>query len=417
MPEFESLPGDLHKDVLIIGGGMAGLLTAWQLENCGVDYALIEADRICRGVSRNTTAKITSQHGFVFDRLLRQFGAEKARLYYQAQERALAQYKALAKRIDCDLEVKDNYIYTVSQPKKLEKEIKALENLQIPFDFVEELKLPFPTAGAVRLREQAQFHPMKLMAALAKSLHIYEHTRALEFRGNRVVTDQGTITAEKIVVATHFPFLNKHGGYSLKMFQERSYALGLANAPDVDGMYLDENGASLRNYRDLLILGGGSHRTGKKSEGWRGLERFAESWFPQGEIRYRWATQDCMTLDGVPYIGQYGGRTPELFVATGFNKWGMTGSMAAASVLGDLVQEVPNAFREVFSPQRTSLRPLLGRNALEALGNLLTFRTPGAPIWDAPCGGTSRNEAGIAPAMAPGLQSAESYWITLPQGI
>ena len=161
----------------------------------------------------------------------------------------------------------------------------------------------------------------------------------------RAVTSGGTVTAEKIIIATHFPMLNKHGGYFIKLYQIRSYVIALENAPDVGGMYVDtqEKGLSFRNYDGLLLLGGESHRTGKKGEGWQGVERFVRRYYPNARETARWAAQDCMSLDGIPYIGQYSRKTPNLYVVTGFNKWGMTSSMAAAILAADLIAEIGRA--------------------------------------------------------------------------
>ena len=403
LPEFPTLERDFHTEVLIVGGGLAGVLCAYQLAQEGVDYALIEADRICRGVSRNTTAKITSQHGLIYDKLLREFGAEKARLYWEANEAALEQYRLLAGKIDCDFETKDNYVYSSTSRKNLERELTALEELGIPAAFAEQLSLPLAAAGAIRFSNQAQLHPLKFVAGIAGGLRIYEHTAAREFVGKQVITDRGTVTASKIIVATHFPILNKHGGYFVKQYQQRSYVLALENAQRLDGMYLDEaqGGLSFRNYGELLLLGGGGHRTGKSGGGWAPLEAFARQNYPQAREMCRWATQDCMSLDGVPYIGPYSRETPQLYVATGFNKWGMTSSMAAAMVLRDLVLGRGNRFAPVFDPSRRSLRPQLLCNGLESAKNLLSFGPPRCPhlgcklkwnsqehTWDCPCHGS-----------------------------
>jgi len=402
LPEFPALEGDLKTDVLIIGGGMAGLLLAYQLEQAGVDYALIEADRICHGVTRNTTAKITSQHGYVYAKLLKRFGPERARKYWEANQVALEAMCELAGAIDCDLERKDHYLYDHSAAR-LEKELTAIQTMGIPARFVDELPLPFPVEGAIRFSHQAQFHPLRFAAGLAKGLRIYENTAAKEFVGRTVLTERGRITAEKIVIATHFPILNKHGGYFVKLYQQRSYVLALEGVPQLEGMYLaaEENGLSLRNYGDYFLLGGGGHRTGKKGGGWELLEAFARVWFPKGRVVRRWATQDCMTLDGVPYIGQYSDSTPGVYVATGFNKWGMTGSMVSSMILRDLVQGKHNEYADVFAPRRTILRPQLLFNVLETTGNLLRPTVPRCPhlgcalkwnaqehSWDCSCHGS-----------------------------
>lgn len=408
-PKFDSLRSDLKTDVLIIGGGMAGVLCAYKLAKAGVDYALVEADRIGGGITKNTTAKLTFQHGLIYDKLLREFGAERARLYLEANQEALEEYRALCQDIDCDFEEKDAFVYSTDSRKKLDRELNALARLGFPAEFAEHVPLPFPVAGAVKFPRQAQFHPLKFVSAIAGELRIFEHTKVLELGPGKAVTNGGAISADKIIIATHFPLLNKHGGYFLKLYQHRSYVLALENAPDVRGMYLDENekGLSFRNYGNLLLLGGGSHRTGKKGGGWAELERFARRNYPDARETARWAAQDCMTLDGAPYIGPYSKGASGLYVATGFNKWGMTSSMAAAAVLTDLVLGRDSPYAELFSPSRSVLRPQLAANALASALGLLTPTVPRCPhmgcalkynaaehSWDCPCHGSRFGEDG-----------------------
>lgn len=355
LPRFEALRGKLKTDVLVIGGGLAGLLCAYRLAQAGVDYALVEADTICSGSTKNTTAKVTCQHGLICDELLRKMGAEKTRLYLEANKNALAQYRALCAGMDCDFEEQDSFVYALSDRKKIDRELEALHKLHFDAAFAQELPLPFPVAGAVRFAQQAQFHPLKFAAAITQGLRIYEHTKARQLLTGKAMTDGGEISAKKIIVATHFPLLNKHGGYFMKLYQHRSYVLALKNAPRFDGMYLDENekGLSFRHYAGLLLLGCGSHRTGKSGGNWREIEQFAHTHYPKAEIVARWAAQDCMSLDGVPYIGRYAKSTPDLLVATGFNKWGMTTAMVAADILCDMAQEKENPYAAVFDPARS----------------------------------------------------------------
>lgn len=402
-PKFRSLDGDKNTNVLIIGGGMAGILCAYMLHQAGVDYMLVEAETICSGITKNTTAKITSQHGLIYDKLIHQFGVEKAKQYLRANEDALQKYREISKNIDCNFEEKDAYVYSLDNRKKIEKEIDALKKLGLRAEFSAQLPLPFDVAGAAKIKHQAQFNPLKLIAAISSDLHIYEHTAVRELIGTKAVTDSGKIAAKKIIVATHFPFLNKHGSYFLKMYQHRSYVIALENAPNVSGMYVDEaqKGMSFRNYENLLLIGGGDHRTGKKGGNWRELREFAARHYPNAKETYHWATQDCMTLDGVPYIGPYSASTKDLYVATGFNKWGMTSSMAAARILCDMVQGRESPYAEVFSPSRTILRPQLAVNAFEAVTTLLTPTAKRCPhlgcalkwnpvehTWDCPCHGS-----------------------------
>lgn len=409
LPGFPRLKGDTKTDVLIVGGGLAGILTASMLRQAGIDYLLIEADRICSGVTRNTTAKITSQHGLIYSKLMNTFDADTARLYWEANEAALGQYRELAKLISCDLEERDSYVYSLSRPDRIEQELSALDKLRIPAEYTDKLPLPFPVTGSVKFKGQAQFHPLKFVSGIAQSLNIREHTRALEFKGEEVRTNRGNIRASKIIITTHFPVINKHGSYFLKLYQDRSYVLALAHAPDLDGMYIDEaeTGLSFRNYGGLLLLGGSSHRTGKPSGGWSTLETFAKEYYPDAAIQYHWATQDCMSLDDLPYIGQYSAATPNLYVASGFNKWGMTSSMLAANILRDALLDKPNPYSCIFSPSRSMLHPQLLKNVAETTASMFTFSKPRCPhlgcalkwnrqehSWDCPCHGSRFTEHG-----------------------
>lgn len=402
-PGFKTLDKDIKTDVLIIGGGMAGILCAYMLHRAGIDYVLAEAQTVCSGVTESTTAKITSQHGLIYARMIRRFGAEKAKQYLSANEAALRKYRELCRSIDCDFETKDSYVYSLDNRKKLEDEVSALNRLGFHSEFTENIQLPFSVAGAVRFGAQAQFNPLKFVSAIFPGMNIYEHTVVRELIGTTAVTENGRITAKRIIVATHFPFLNKHGGYFLKLYQERSYVIAIENAPDVGGMYVDEaqKGMSFRNYKNYLLVGGGSHRTGKQGGNWRELHDFIARYYPGSKEKCHWATQDCMSLDDIPYIGEYSSRTDGLYVATGFNKWGMTSSMVAAMILSDMILGKKNQYEEVFSPSRSILRPQLAVNALEAAAGYLTPTAKRCPhlgcalkwnsaerTWDCPCHGS-----------------------------
>lgn len=408
-PRFRPLEGDLRTDVLIVGGGLAGLLCAHRLAQAGVDYALVEADRICGGTTKGMTGKITVQHGLIYHKLIHQFGEARARLYLEANLAALEDYRALCRTIDCGFAEEDNFVYSTDSRSKLERELAALDRLGFAARLVDETPLPFPVAGAVCAPRQARFHPLQFAAAIARPLRIFEDTRVLELAPGRAVTSRGTITAEKVIIATHFPILNKHGGYFLKLYQHRSYLLALENAPDLGGMYVDESetGLTFRNTDGLLLLGGGGRRTGKPGGGWQELEAFARRHYPEAREIARWGAQDCMTLDGVPYVGRYGARTPDLYVAAGFNKWGTTSAMAAAGVLADLVCGKENPFAALFSPSRSALRPQLAVNGWEAVLHLLWPTVPRCPhmgcalrynaaerSWDCPCHGSRFGEDG-----------------------
>ena len=409
LPQFPQQKGDIRTDVLIIGGGIAGILNAYFLHRSGVKYVLVEKGRICSQTTQNTTAKITSQHGLIYHKMLSSRGMDAAQQYLAANQTAIERYAELCRDIDCDYEKKDNFVYSVLDRKKLEKEMDALQTLDFDAELCGELAIPVKTAGAVKFPNQAQFNPVKFIAAVSKGLNIYENTFVREMVGNTAITNKGRISADRVITATHFPFINKHGSYFIKMYQHRSYVIALENAQDVRGMYVDEDnkGLSFRNSGELLLLGGGGHRTGTKGGNWAELRAFAEKAYPGSRERYYWAAQDCMSLDGAPYIGQYSKRTPGFYVATGFNKWGMTGSMVSAMLLSDMVRGKRSGFADVFDPSRSMLRPQLVVNGFESVKGLLTVSGKRCPhlgcalkwnrvehSWDCPCHGSRFSESG-----------------------
>lgn len=409
MPQFPQLRKNINTEVLIVGGGMCGILCAYFLEQKGIDYVLVEGERIGQGITKNTTAKITSQHGLIYDKLIKNAGIEKAKMYLQSNEEALAKYRELCQNIKCDFEQKDAYTYSLSDRKQLEDEVKAVNVLGLKAELVDKLPLPFETKGAIKVGNQAQFNPLLFLSEIAKGLKIYENTFIRDIKDHTAIADDVKITANKIIVATHFPLINKHGSYFLKMYQHRSYVIALENAPEVNGMYVDEaqKGMSFRNYEDLLLIGGGDHRTGKSGGNWQELREFAKKNYPKATEKYAWATQDCMSLDRIPYIGHYSKQTPHMYVATGFNKWGMTSSMVAAMILSDMVKGKDNEWRQVYSPHRSMLKSQLFMNGVEAVSNLLTPTMKRCPhmgcalkwnkierTWDCPCHGSRFDNKG-----------------------
>lgn len=408
MPHFERLKSDISTDVLIIGGGIAGLLCAYMLKNAGVDCIVVEAERICGGVTQNTTAKISPLHGAIYDKMLRRFGSEITEQYYNANLQAYFRYKAMCAQIDCDFELCDSYVYSLDDERKIEYEVAALKSIGAKAEYANALPLPFDTVGAVKITDSAQFNPLKFLSKIAQNLHIYEHTRVLETAGTTAICEGGRITAQKIVAATHFPLSNKHGAYFLKMYQNRSYVLALQNAENVHGMFRDaaSSGLSFRNYGNLLLLGGGAARTGKTC-GWDYVAKAAARYYPNSHVFCRYAAQDCMTVDDLPYVGHYSKNTPNWYVITGFNKWGMTNAMAGACIIKDMILGKTNDYEAAFSPSRCYVRPQLFANAAHAVGNIVKPTAKRCPhmgcalkwnkaeqSWDCPCHGSRFSDKG-----------------------
>jgi len=403
LPDFPKLFGNYNTDVLIIGGGITGILTAYFLKESGAKCIILEKNKILSGTTSGTTAKITFQHGLIYNKLIRKRGVEFAERYLQAHKSALEKFSELCRNIECDFEYKDNYIYSLNNRKKLENELYALEKIKCRAEYHEKLPLPFRTEGAVRISGQAQFNPLKFVGKISESLDIYENSFVSRLDGKTAITDCGTVKAKYIVIATHFPFINTHGSYFLKLYQNRSYMLALENAEHLNGMFLNESGkgVSFRSYKKYLILGGGSHRTGKQGGCWNELRNFANMYYPQSSEYCFWSAQDCMSLDNIAYIGQYSSRTPSLFTASGFNKWGMTGSMLSSMILSDMISGKKNQFSELFSPSRNIIKPQLFINGFESAKNMISLSAKrcshmGCALkwnrfehsWDCPCHGS-----------------------------
>ncbi|MDD3334747.1 MAG: FAD-dependent oxidoreductase [Eubacteriales bacterium] len=384
-------------DVIVIGGGMAGLLTAYRLQSGGLKTIVLEAGKIAGGQTKNTTAKITSQHGCVYDALLQTLGEKKAGQYARANESAICEYGKLVEtlQIPCDFRHTCAYLYTQIDAKPMELEAQAAKKLGMDASFTRETELPFDVAGAVCFEGQAQFHPLRFLQGIVMDLEIYEDTPVLTVEENRVETERGEFTAEQIVFATHYPMINVPGWYFMRMHQERAYVLALKSPWLPRGMYygVDQDGLSFREANGLLLLGGENHRTGENSAGGRyeRLLRRAEEIVPGFEEKARWSAQDCITLDGVPYIGKYSNARPSWYVATGFHKWGMTGSMVAALLIGGQILGKEPEWAEVFSPSRFLLSASaknIATNTVQAVKGLArqTLSLPETALSELPMG-------------------------------
>lgn len=359
----KTLPGHIETEIAVIGAGMAGILTAYQLQKAGKQVVVLEGNRIASGQTRNTTAKITSQHGMIYHSMIKSMGEDKARQYAMANELALEEYRRIIinEHIDCDFEEVSSYVYSPDQ-EKLKAETEAAVRLGLPASFVKRITVSIAAAGAVQFENQGQFHPLKFLRAVSEPLEIYENTKVQTVEGSIITTDQGTVHAKQIVFACHYPFINFPGLYFARMHQERSYVLALEHAGQVDGVYIGEgtHSYSLRNYQNLLLFGGANHRTGENEQGghYDTLRKKARELFPDCREVAHWSAQDCMPADGIPYIGLYAGSRPDWYVATGFGKWGMSSSMVAAMLIRDHICGKENSCAEVFDSCRFTAESL-----------------------------------------------------------
>lgn len=406
--ERTALKENIETDTVVVGAGMAGVLTAHLLKERGIDTVVLEATRIGTGVTKNTTAKVTAQHAAIYAKIEKQYGLAAAKGYLHANLDALKAYRRLARDIPCDFEEKTAYVYSRDDRNKLDQEAATYRRMGLDVIFDEKPSIPVKTVGALGMAQQAQFHPIKFINQLSRGLKIYEDSFVTAIQKGLVRTREGSVRARCIVLATHYPMLNLRGLYFLKLYQHRSYVLALKGAPDPGAMYIDEapTGLSFRSYGGLVLLGGGSHRTGKPGGGWEALRRTAATVYPGAREQSCWATQDCMTLDGIPYIGRLSQNENEWYVATGFNKWGMTGSMVAARLLSELLSEGKSRYAALFSPDRPMLHPQVFLNTGQAALGWLSWgkRCPhmGCALkwnaqehtWDCPCHGSRFEQDG-----------------------
>lgn len=398
---------DLQTQVLVIGAGMAGILTAYELKQRGIPVTVVDAGMPCTGQTGRTTAKLTAQHGAIYEKLAAALGTAQAAQYAAANQEAIGRFCQIIERerIDCEFIRCPAYLYTLADTELLQREAQAERDAGLPACFTTRTELPFPVAGAVKVEDQARFHPLRFLQALSRSLEIHPHSPVARVEDRRAVLENGrVITADQIVFACHYPFVNVPGFYFARMHQERSYVLALKNAACPQGMYLGvdaDAGWSLRTAGQLLLLGGAGHRTGENRTGGRyeQLRQKAREWWPHSQEVTCWSAQDCMTLDGLPYLGRFAPSQPEWYVATGFGKWGMTSSMVSALLLARLISGEAPAEAQLFSPSRftpsASAENFL-HDAAHAMRDLSrqVFGAARAAAQDLPCGHGGVVEAG-----------------------
>lgn len=382
LPKFPRLEENMQVDVVIVGGGITGITSAYLLINEGYKVALLEADKLLHGTTGHTTAKITAQHDIIYDELIQNIGKEKAKKYYQANIEALQfiQETVEQQHIDCGFSKQDAYMYATTDEyaNKLEKEAKAYEKLGIDGELVETIPVDIEVENGLVMKNQAQFHPIKYLTHLVnvikeKGGHIFEHTTAVNVetgKQTKVLTRDGQeVAADYVLACSHFPFYEGAGFYSARMYADRSYILAAKPKKEFPGgMYISAGKPtrSLRSVKidgeDMILIVGESHRTGKDEDTmkhYQALEDFGQQQFGLDEIAYRWSAQDLVTLDKVPYIGNVTSDQPNVLVATGYRKWGMSNGTAAALLLKDTVMGKENPYHDLYTPSRFHADPSL----------------------------------------------------------
>jgi glycine/D-amino acid oxidase-like deaminating enzyme/nitrite reductase/ring-hydroxylating ferredoxin subunit len=381
--DYPKLAGDLSVDVAVVGAGITGITAAVLLKRAGKTVALIDSKRIVHGATGYTTAKVTSGHGSSYRKIRQAFGEDGARIYAEANEAALAQIARFVDEdgIACDFERKPNYVYAESAEEvaQLRQEAEVERKAGLPASLVGETPLPFSVAAALRLENQAQFHPRKYLLALAATIpgdgsHVLEQSLVQSVKHRQpceVAVGRRTVRANDVIVATHLPILDR-GLFFTKVYPHRSYAVAapIGAAPDPEGMYINAGSPtrSIRTLRDgdrvFIQVGGNGHKLGADDDTrtrYDQLEEFLrEHWPGAGEAAYRWSTQDYMAHDRVPYVGRLRRRSEHVLVATGYSKWGMTNGTAAAMILADSILDRENPWATLYDSKRLLRRSALG---------------------------------------------------------
>lgn len=430
--KFNKLEKDISTDVCIVGAGIFGLTCGYYLTKQGYNVVLLEKEKdIASKTTGHTTAKITSQHNLIYKYLIDSLGESMAKKYLYANQDAIENIYQIIndENIDCDFVRQDSYVYTnnLDELEKIKLENKAVNSLGFKSEFVTSTPLPFNVLGALRFPNQAEFNPIKYAYGLAKCItsngssaidglvnagsvgsvsvgdgivenspggaslnlakgtgEIYTDTlvQNIKKENDEFITSckDYVVRSKYVILATHYPFIDRLGYYFLKMYQSTSYVIAVdIGSKTFDGMYInsEEPTFSYRfinyNSKNLLLVGGADHKTGSKidlSNAYNILEDEVRKYYPDCKVLYKWNTEDCITLDKIPYIGEFSHFMPNMYIGTGFNKWGMTSSNVAGNIIVDKILGRENEYENVF--KATRLHPI--KNNVE-LGNMIKETT------------------------------------------
>lgn len=390
---YSKIDDEINTDICIIGGGITGIVTAYLLSKSApnLNIVILEADKVAMGVTANTTAKITSQHGLLYNYLYNSFGIETAKDYLNSNEEAIRLIENIVREnnLNCDFTSEDSYVYTCSKKNdnKIAEEWNTLKSIGYKAEYVTKCPLPFNIVSAIKFPNQAQFHPRKYLLSLLpilekNNIKIYENSKVtdIKHKNNKYELDVNNykVNCNNLVLATHYPIKNFPGMYFIKMYQDSSYAIGVEIEKEIfNGMYVscDTPTTSFRNItqdngKKLLIVGGGTHKTGKTGiniqDSYINLENYIKTIYPDATVKYKWMTEDCVTLDKIPYIGEFSNFLPNMYVATGYKKWGMTTSHVAAQIICDEILKKENRYEKIY--KATRMEPI--KNNKE-FGNML----------------------------------------------
>ena len=437
--KYPKLTQDIGADVAIIGGGLTGIQTAYLLANRGLKVVLLEKDKLCSGTTGGSTGKITSQHGILYKYLKDLNGKDFAKKYYEANEQAKENIiKIINKeKIECDLERKNAYVFTEveKEVQKIKEEVEYTKKIDISSQFVSEIDLPIDIYGAIKFENQAQFDPVKYVYGLSKCIiknggEIYENSKVLETVEDDgkyiVMTKEGSVRAKHLVIATRYPIIRFPGYYFMKMYQSTSYALLVDTHTDLelDGYYINSETPVLSfrtvktDGKNLLLAVGYDYKTGTEIIGnaFEYLKARIKNMYPEAEVLKTWTAEDCISLDKIPYIGDFSDIMDNCYVATGFNKWGITSSNIGAKIIADKILGNRNEYEDIFESSRLGIiknKDEVMNMIKEAGEGIILERIKGKPtptcthlgcklswnpieeVWECPCHGSKFTKRGF----------------------
>ena len=437
--DFPKLNKNIEVDVCVIGGGITGINTAYYLAGRGLKVAVLEKNKLCSSTTGGSTGKITSQHGLIYKYLKDLNGKEYATKYYKANEEAKENIiKIINKeKIDCDLEYKNAYVYTEVEKmvQDIKEEIEYTKKLDIKSDFTTKLDLPLDIYGAIKFENQAQFDPVKYTYGLADAIikndgEIYENSKVIDTVEDdgkyNVITKEGKVRAKYLVITTRYPIINFPGYYFMKMYQSTSYAIIVDTHTEInyDGFYINAETPvfSFRTVKsgdkNLLLAVGYDYKTGTEIVGnpFEYLKAKVKKMYPEAEVLKSWTAEDAISLDKIPYIGNFSDIMDNCYVATGFNKWGITSANIAAKIITDKIFENSNEYEDIFESSRLGIiknKEEMMNMIKEAGEGIILERIKGKPtptcthlgcklswnpleeVWECSCHGSKFSKRGV----------------------
>lgn len=381
-PAFERIDRDIDVDVVVIGGGITGLTTAYLLLAGGKSVAVLERARCAQVDTGHTSAHVTMVTDARVSELVRTFGRDHARAVWDAGRAAIDQIDRIINEhdIDCDFEWVDGFLHAPAgvvardDANSFKEDARLARELGFDASFVDDV--PFAGGSGVRVADQGRFHPRKYMAGLAQAVRakgglIFEQSAAEEFYEQplRVQANGRRVRCSDIVVATHNPLAGVASSLSTDVFQTKlalytTYVIAgrVPRGSVPDALYWDTADPyhylriDSRPDHDIVIFGGEDHKTGQESDTeacFARLEKALRARLSSVVVSYRWSGQVIETPDGLPYIGKM---ADHQYAATGFAGNGMTFGTLAAIMIADAIEGRQNPWVELFDPGRAAIR-------------------------------------------------------------